>query len=228
MAPMTRWSPSSVTPLQLLDPAEVDDLLGGVEPHPQDGQQALARPPSPWRRRRPPASAASASADGGGGDVVERCGDHWPAPFVEALGVAASVLVGRALRRSAAGPSPVVASACCRSPADWMACQTRSGVHGIWMSLTPSGRSASTMALTTAGVEAMRPASPTPLAPRCWSSTGETVLSVVKLMQVRGGRAACSRRTSPSRACPARRRPPPPTAPARRPGRCRRAPAPRR
>jgi len=43
--------------------------------------------------------------------------------------------------------------------------QTRSGLHGIVMSLTPSGRSASMIALTTAGVEAIVPASPTPLTP---------------------------------------------------------------
>ena len=47
----------------------------------------------------------------------------------------------------------------------WIARHTRSGVHGIWMSLTPRWRTASTTALTTAGVEAMVPASPTPLVP---------------------------------------------------------------
>ena len=59
-----------------------------------------------------------------------------------------------------------------------MAFQTRSGVHGIWMSLTPSGRSASTTALTTAGVDAMEPASPTPLVPRAFVVDGEVVFSV--------------------------------------------------
>src|SRR5262249_59679753 len=49
--------------------------------------------------------------------------------------------------------------------ASWMARHTRSGVHGIGTSVTPSGRSASTMAFTTAGVDAIVPASPTPLAP---------------------------------------------------------------
>jgi len=38
-------------------------------------------------------------------------------------------------------------------------------VQGISTSLMPSGRSASTIALTTAGVEAIVPASPTPLTP---------------------------------------------------------------
>ena len=51
------------------------------------------------------------------------------------------------------------------SPVRWMARQTRSGVHGIATSDTPYGRSASTTALTTAGVEAIVPASPTPLTP---------------------------------------------------------------
>ncbi len=47
-----------------------------------------------------------------------------------------------------------------------MARHTRSGVQGIWMSLMPRWRTASTTALTTAGVDAMVPASPTPLVPR--------------------------------------------------------------
>jgi hypothetical protein len=41
----------------------------------------------------------------------------------------------------------------------------RSGVHGIRTSLTPKCRIASTTALTTAGVDAMVPASPTPFVP---------------------------------------------------------------
>src|SRR5260221_3580441 len=53
-------------------------------------------------------------------------------------------------------------------PFSWAVCiarQTRSGLHGIVMSRTPSGRSASMIAFTTAGVEAIVPASPTPLTP---------------------------------------------------------------
>ena len=57
---------------------------------------------------------------------------------------------------------------------------TRSGVHGIAMSLTPIGRSASTTALTTAGVDAIVPASPTPLVPSGWSGAGLSVRSVTK------------------------------------------------
>lgn len=60
-----------------------------------------------------------------------------------------------------------------------MAVQTRSGVHGIRMSLTPRCRTASTIALTTAGVEAMAPASPTPLVPRVFVVDGEVVWSTV-------------------------------------------------
>ena len=48
------------------------------------------------------------------------------------------------------------------------------------MSLTPSGRSASTMALTTAGVEAIVPASPTPLTPSVLVVAGVSVRSVMK------------------------------------------------
>src|SRR5581483_7893542 len=56
--------------------------------------------------------------------------------------------------------------------------QTRCGVHGISMSVTPSGRSASMMALTTAGVEAIVPASPTPLTPSGFVVAGVSVRSV--------------------------------------------------
>jgi hypothetical protein len=70
-------------------------------------------------------------------------------------------------------------------PADWMARQTRSGVQGICTSVTPYGRSASTTAFTTAGVDAMVPASPTPLVPRGWSGAGVSVRSVI-----RSGRSA--------------------------------------
>src|SRR5690606_9477546 len=67
------------------------------------------------------------------------------------------------------------------SVVDLAACrvrQTRSGVQGIGTSLTPYGRSASTTALTTAGVEAMVPASPTPLTPSGLEVAGVSVRSV--------------------------------------------------
>src|SRR5690606_16987235 len=63
--------------------------------------------------------------------------------------------------------------ACCS------ACHTRSGVQGIGTSWTPYGRSASTTALTTAGVDAIVPASPTPLTPSGLVVAGVSVRSVV-------------------------------------------------
>ena len=61
-----------------------------------------------------------------------------------------------------------------------IALHTRSGVHGIWMSLTPRCRTASTIAFTTAGVEAMVPASPTPLVPSVLVVDGLVVWSMSK------------------------------------------------
>ena len=58
----------------------------------------------------------------------------------------------------------------------------RSGVHGIWMSLTPKWRTASTTAFTTAGVEAMVPASPTPLVPSVFVVDGVVLWSTSKLI----------------------------------------------
>ena len=69
-----------------------------------------------------------------------------------------------------------------KAGADWIAVHTRSGVHGMVMSLMPNGRSASTMALTTAGVEAIVPASPTPLVPSEFDVAGDVVWSVMKLI----------------------------------------------
>ena len=56
--------------------------------------------------------------------------------------------------------------------------QTASGVAGIGTSVTPNGRNASMIALITAGVEAMAPASPTPLVPRGCVVEGVSVRSV--------------------------------------------------
>ena len=61
-----------------------------------------------------------------------------------------------------------------------MARQTRSGVQGIGTSSMPIGRSALTMAFTTAGVDAIVPASPTPLTPSGLVVAGVSVRSVVK------------------------------------------------
>src|SRR4029453_7609513 len=68
-----------------------------------------------------------------------------------------------------------------------MARQTRSGVSGIRMSLTPRCRTASRAALTTAGVLAMQPASPTPLAPSGLLVASCTVLPVSKWGGAGGG-----------------------------------------
>jgi hypothetical protein len=57
--------------------------------------------------------------------------------------------------------------------------QTRSGVHGMTMSRTPNGRSASTIAFTTAGVDAIVPASPTPFTPSGLVWAGVSVRPVV-------------------------------------------------
>ena len=54
IAPMTRCVAVVADAAQRLDPAEVDERLGCVEPQPQDRQQATGRRPSPWRRRRRP------------------------------------------------------------------------------------------------------------------------------------------------------------------------------
>ena len=62
----------------------------------------------------------------------------------------------------------------------WMALHTRSGVQGIVMSSMPRWRTASTTAFTTAGVEAIVPASPTPLVPSVLVSDGEVVWSMSK------------------------------------------------
>src|SRR5262245_14112729 len=48
---------------------------------------------------------------------------------------------------------------------------------GMSMCVTPRGESASTMALTTAGVDPIVPASPTPLMPKGFTGDGVTVRS---------------------------------------------------
>src|SRR6059036_85290 len=58
---------------------------------------------------------------------------------------------------------------------------TFSGLHGGSISVTPSGLSASTTALTTAGVEPMVALSPTPLTPSGLTGLGVMVRSRMKL-----------------------------------------------
>src|SRR5438270_474156 len=60
-------------------------------------------------------------------------------------------------------------------PLRCISCQTFSGVAGIVMSLTPNGASASTTALITAALDAIVPASPTPLVPSGLTGLGVTV-----------------------------------------------------
>ena len=61
-----------------------------------------------------------------------------------------------------------------------MARHTRCEVVGIWMSVTPKWRSASSTPFTMAGVEAMVPASPQPLIPRGFEGQGVTVMPTWK------------------------------------------------
>jgi hypothetical protein len=69
-----------------------------------------------------------------------------------------------------------------------MASQTRAGVAGMSMSLTPNGRSASSTALMTAGGEPMAPASPQPLAPSGLWLQGVTKCVHLEVGQVVGPR----------------------------------------
>src|SRR5205085_6008616 len=61
----------------------------------------------------------------------------------------------------------------------WIAAHTRLGDAGMSMSVTPKGCRASTMALITAGVEAIVPASPMPFTPIGLVGLGVTVWSRV-------------------------------------------------
>src|SRR5262249_27725437 len=133
---------------QLNKPADVDEQVGVGEPEPQERQQAL-----------PAGDDLGVFAAGGQRpdglvhrarlDVIELGRDHAAPPLPLAVPCAASI----------------VRQTCC-------------GVHGIVTSLIPSGRSASTIAFTTAGVEAIVPASPTPLTPSLLPA-GLSVLSVM-------------------------------------------------
>src|SRR5690242_6565379 len=113
-------------------------------------------------------------------DVLELGRDHAAPPScgTSVSGMACGLLPW--LARFCRAACCTAALACAPPPpcAVWMARHTRSGVHGIVMSLIPSGRSASTIAFTTAGVEAMVPASPTPLTPSRFEA-GLSVLSVM-------------------------------------------------
>ena len=71
-----------------------------------------------------------------------------------------------------------------RHPPRWLACQTRSGVAGIWIFSAarprPAWSSASTIAFITAGVAPIVPSSPTPLTPSGLSAHGIEVSNSVR------------------------------------------------
>ena len=135
---------------QLVEATEVDQQLRVGEAEPQQRHQAL-----------PPGDHLGVVAGIGERphrlvwrlwlDVVERRRDHRASP-------------------------PLVAAEPLLPPrAAWMARHTRWAVQGIVMSRTPIGRSASTMLLTTAGVDAIVPASPMPLTPSGFEVAGVCV-----------------------------------------------------
>ncbi len=73
------------------------------------------------------------------------------------------------------GPHVVEAGRDHRDFASWMSDHSRCGDAGISTSVMPKGDNASTMALITAGVAAMVPASPMPFTPRMFVGDGVTV-----------------------------------------------------
>ena len=91
------------------------------------------------------------------------------------LAVEPSPAPGEAM--SASSPRPEVPFA------ELIAVHTRYGVVGMSMSVTPYCRTASRTAFTTAGVEAMVPASPTPLTPSGLVVDGVVVFAVSKLIR---------------------------------------------
>src|SRR5581483_9526783 len=87
----------------------------------------------------------------------------------------------RSWRRRSRRRSPAVDRLAHRRPrgrCSWIARHTRSGRSGMSMCRTPKGRSASTTAFTTAGVEPIVAASPMPFAPSGLTGVGVTVWSV--------------------------------------------------
>src|SRR4029079_11406094 len=126
-------------PSELVDPAEVDEDGRGGQSQSQHRHQGLTACDDlrvlSGLRKR-----GHRVVNRGRGNIVETRRNHWR-------------------------PSRAVSDIAGRPAAVWMACQTRIGLQGISMSLTPRCRTASMTALTTAGVDAIVPASPTPLTP---------------------------------------------------------------
>ena len=130
-------------------------------------------PPASSLASSPPSpSGGQRLVDASRARVVELGRDHRPLPRPEACPA------------RGAGPSPCTAS------------HTRIGVSGMSMiPVTPSGRSASSTALVTAGVAAIVPASPTPLTPSELTGDGVSVRSVSKRRQLgRGGQRVVDER----------------------------------
>src|SRR5262249_52109755 len=134
---------------QALDPADVHQQVGERQPEPQQRQQALAARDH-LRVLTAIGQRPHRLAHRGGPGGFELRRDHYAPPL--------------------AAPSPLTA---------WIARQTFSSEQGMVTSRTPNGFSASTTAFTTAGVDAIAPASPTPLTPRRLVVAGVSVRSVV-------------------------------------------------
>ena len=202
---------------QAVDPAQVDDHVGGVQPHPQHGQQALAAGHD-LGVVAVLGRAPERLLDGGRRQVVELGGDHAPAPSVEEVpgsdsskcGIAAACVVPPpAWRRVDRLPDPLgrarhrdVVDAEVADRVDDRVDHGRRRGDGARLA----------HALGAERVGGRRP--------------GRVV--DVEARSCRPRSAAGSRRTSRSPACRRRRTPPPPRAPGRCPARARRAPDPRR
>ena len=180
---------------ELRDPPEVDDELRRRQPQPHDREQALPAGKDLDFPVAGPREQLQGLLDAARRLVVELDGDHrsppvsscvfpWcsgtsPAMCSSADSKPISPCARRPPGRSSSSGCPSGRSWCdsAVSPS-WMARHTRWGVAGISTSSTPHGRRASTIALITAGVEAMVPASPTPLTPSGVSVPGVSVRSV--------------------------------------------------
>ena len=121
----------------------------------------------------PSTNAVTASSTDAGLDVVELGGDHWTSPWGLFGSIEPSPAPGEWVSTGVSWVAWPLAS--------WMARHTRCEVVGISMSLTPNWRTASSTALTMAGVEAIVPASPTPLTPSGFDVAGVVTVAVSKL-----------------------------------------------
>src|SRR6185503_17886873 len=142
---------------QVGDPAQVDQHGRSRQPQPQHRDEALPTGED-LGVLTGLLQRGHGLVDRAGPDVVERRGDHWTS--------SSCGLFGSIEPRPAPGEwVSTGVSKVARPCASWIARQTRCGVHGISTSVTPRCRTASRTPLTIAGVEAIVPASPTPLTP---------------------------------------------------------------